>query len=90
MLVVGQSAWQGPASSTDAAMYKQSHGYQSGWYAVADPNWMGIDGVIQNLTGTLPNMSVLDGDMTLLHTSTSWSWVNDAGMAIGQAAGTTP
>ena len=88
--MVGQNGWQGPATTNDAAMYKSSHGYQAGWVAVADPNWMGIDGAIWNQTGSLPNMSVVDGSMKLVHTSTSWSWIQDAEQAIQQALASSP
>ena len=87
---MGQNAWQSPASTWDAKSYKQNHWYQDGWVAIADPNWWGIDGVIKNLTGTLPTMAVLDGDMTLLHSTTSWSWISDAEQAIVESLGTTP
>lgn len=85
VLVVGQNAWQYPATALDAAQYKQQHGYQAGWVAVADANWSKMDSAIWDQTNTLPNMSVLDGSMKLLHTTTAWSWINDAEAAIVQA-----
>ena len=85
ILAVGQNAWQGPATSGDAAAYKQSHGYPAGWVAIADPNWQKMDKAIQDKTGTLPNMSVLDGTMKLVHTDTSWSSMMDVDTAIQQA-----
>ncbi len=91
VLVVGQSPWQSPATVSDAATYKQSHGYTgSNWIAVADPNWMKTDGAIVDKTGTLPNMSVLDGQMKLVHTSTGSSWISDADNAINQAVLAAP
>ncbi len=87
---MGQNGWQGAASPFDAKAYKQSHGYQDGWIAIADPNWSGMDSAISNQTGTLPNLSVLDGDMKLVHAMTAWSWIPDADQALSQTAGTTP
>ena len=85
MLAVGQNASQYPATTTDAASYKSSHGYQAGWVSFADPNWQGTSGIIWDQTNTLPNFSVVDGSMKLLHTSNSWSWIQDAEQAIVQA-----
>ena len=72
ILLVGQNAWQGPATANDAAQYKSSHGYQSGWRALADPHWSATDNAIYDPSGTLPSFIVLDGQMTLLYSGSGW------------------
>ena len=84
ILDVGQNGGQYPATQTDAANYKSSHGYQAGWIALADPNWQGVSAVITDYTNTLPNFSVLDGTMKLVHTTQNGSWLNAAEQAIKQ------
>ena len=78
VLVVGQNGWQWPATSSDAKGYKQDYGYQSGWYAVADPNWSSTESVIYDPAGTLPAFAVVDGTGKIRFISDSWNGLSSA------------
>ena len=60
-----------------AKQYKSGHGYQDGWYVVADGDWAKLDGVVTNTYGAIPSHIILDEDMVLRHASASEDFVWD-------------
>ena len=75
VLLVGQDTLHAPATAAFAQQYKQYMGYQAGWIAVADPNWVNTEKVMIPTSNGIPAHLLLDKNLVLRHSSTSTDFV---------------
>lgn len=65
VLVIGQDLNFNPITTVEADKYKNGHGYQDGWHALVDPNFLKIEALVDWKSGGTPSHVILDQDMIL-------------------------